>query len=306
MRAFDYTGRPASRKSLAAMSRTSKTATRRRDPAPGWWNRPADPDEGRPGHARPADRRETPPSGAGGMRGPTDGLALGALTTLAEIERHPADPPALPGWPRRPAWRPRRSFGTWRRLAAICSNVPAAGTSAIRTCNAGSRGAPLPSPRWREPASRHLRQRAPASPSHPSDLASALLALDAAVRLRGPAGERTPLDDLYTLPTEEHRTETGSAGDELLSPCACPAARARSTYLRRWTARSGRSPWSASRRGRCSTAGRVAVARVILGGVATVPWRVRSWRCRALLRPAPVRLTPWDRRDAAEHDPGVR
>ena len=53
---------------------------------------------------------------------------------------------------------------------------------------------------------------------HPSDAASALMALGAKVRLRGSAGERTlSVEELFAEPTEERRTETVIRPDELFS-----------------------------------------------------------------------------------------
>jgi len=49
---------------------------------------------------------------------------------------------------------------------------------------------------------------------HPSDPATALLALDASVRLRGASGERElPLADFFVPPTDARRQETVITGD---------------------------------------------------------------------------------------------
>jgi xanthine dehydrogenase YagS FAD-binding subunit len=119
---------------------------------------------------------------------------------------------------------------------------------------------------------------------HPSDLASALLALDADVRLRGPGGERSlALDDFFTLPTDDHRRETDIAPDELLVSVHIPKAKhttpqhtTRSRYLKAMD----RKVWAFALVGvaaRLDLEGStVTNARLVLSGVAPVPWRLRE------------------------------
>lgn len=114
---------------------------------------------------------------------------------------------------------------------------------------------------------------------HPSDLAAALLALDATVRLRGPKGERTvPLTAFFALPENERRGETTIAEDELLLAVEIPAlpAGTRSTYLKAMD----RKVWAFALVGVAAVAqvsgGKVAHARLVLSGVAPIPWRVTA------------------------------
>ncbi len=118
---------------------------------------------------------------------------------------------------------------------------------------------------------------------HPSDPAVALLALGAAVRLSGPAGDRTlALDDFYVTPTRDAQRADGYhpvtvlAPDEVLVEVLIPgsAANARSAYVKLME----RGVWdfalvSVAVNLALSDAGQVAAARVALGGVAAVPWR---------------------------------
>jgi xanthine dehydrogenase YagS FAD-binding subunit len=111
---------------------------------------------------------------------------------------------------------------------------------------------------------------------HPSDLAPALLALEAEVHVRGPAGERwLPLDDLYRLPADDRRTETVLAPDELVLALRLPAppAGTRGTYLKAMD----RKTWAFALAGVAAVlrlAGRrILQARVVLSGVAPIPWR---------------------------------
>jgi xanthine dehydrogenase YagS FAD-binding subunit len=118
--------------------------------------------------------------------------------------------------------------------------------------------------------------RGPCLAVHPSDLAPALLALDAEARLRGPGGERSvALVDLFALPDEGRRTETRLGDDELIVSIRVPAPAegARSTYLKAMD----RRVWAFALVGVAVSArlerGRLADPRVVLAGVAPIPWR---------------------------------
>jgi xanthine dehydrogenase YagS FAD-binding subunit len=112
---------------------------------------------------------------------------------------------------------------------------------------------------------------------HPSDLAPALLALDAQVWLRGSSGERTmPLEALFALPETGRRTETTIAPDELLTAVVLPplAEGTHSLYLKAMD----RKVWafalvSVALR-LCIVQGKIEEARLVLGGVAPIPRRV--------------------------------
>jgi xanthine dehydrogenase YagS FAD-binding subunit len=111
---------------------------------------------------------------------------------------------------------------------------------------------------------------------HPSDLASALLALDAEVRLRGAAGERTlPIEALFAPPEEGRRRETTVEEDELLLAVElAPQDGLRSSYLKAMD----RKVWAFALVGvavalRLGAGGAIEHARVVLSGVAPTPWR---------------------------------
>jgi xanthine dehydrogenase YagS FAD-binding subunit len=114
---------------------------------------------------------------------------------------------------------------------------------------------------------------------HPSDPAAALLALDAFVRLRGASGEREmPLADFFAPPTAERRRETVIAGDELIVSIRIPplAADARSTYLKPME----RKVWAFALVGVAALIRidnrRVTHARIVVSGVAPIPWRAAA------------------------------
>lgn len=111
---------------------------------------------------------------------------------------------------------------------------------------------------------------------HPSDVAVALVALDANVRLLGPAGERTvPAQDLLRLTGEDPTSETLLAPGELVLSFDLPvtARAARSTYVK--TPAGGFALASVAVAVELG-GGRVRSARVALGGVAHKPWRAEG------------------------------
>ena len=112
---------------------------------------------------------------------------------------------------------------------------------------------------------------------HPSDTAAALVALDATFHLAGPAGERTvAAAEFFTLPTADASRENVLKDGEMLVSIALPAAgsRARGTYFKVLD----REAWThavVSAAIVLETNGGVCErARVVLGGVAPIPWRL--------------------------------
>ena len=114
---------------------------------------------------------------------------------------------------------------------------------------------------------------------HPSDLAVALVALDAVVHTRGPGGERTiPIDDFYLLPGSAPERETILQHGELIVGVEVPASRfaARSRYLKVRERASYEFALVSTAVAIELVDGTVSSARVALGGVAPKPWRARA------------------------------
>ncbi|MCU1339840.1 MAG: hypothetical protein JWO19_5421 [Bryobacterales bacterium] len=112
---------------------------------------------------------------------------------------------------------------------------------------------------------------------HPSDTAPALVALDAKFRIVGSSGERTiAAADFFQLPTDNPARENVLASDEILAEIRLPAAKnnTRGTY----TKIMDREAWThavISVAAVMEMDGQVCKsARVVLGGVAPIPWRV--------------------------------
>ncbi len=112
---------------------------------------------------------------------------------------------------------------------------------------------------------------------HPSDTAPALVALDAKFRIVGPSGERlVQAADFFVLPRDNAARENILGPEDVLASVQIPAARpgTRSTYHKildreAWT----HAVVSAAivlemDRDECRS------ARIVLGGVAPIPWRL--------------------------------
>jgi xanthine dehydrogenase YagS FAD-binding subunit len=113
---------------------------------------------------------------------------------------------------------------------------------------------------------------------HPSDLAPMLVALGARVTVVGPAGKKDiPLDKFFTLPSEGNlRRENVLKNDELITEIYVPASPffAHSTYLK-FKERDSLDFAMASVAAAVQLSGMtVKDARIVLGGVAPIPWRV--------------------------------
>ena len=152
-----------------------------------------------------------------GIEETKDGLTLGALVTLGEIERHEAIAERY-----RALWEAVRLAATpqLRNMATIGGNLlqrPRCWYYRSSLFHCWLKGGTECQARDGENQHHALFGESPCVAVHPSDAASALLALGATVRLRGSAGERTlSLEELFAEPTEERRTETVIRPDELL------------------------------------------------------------------------------------------
>jgi len=112
---------------------------------------------------------------------------------------------------------------------------------------------------------------------HPSDTAPALVALEATFRVVGAAGERmVPAADFFTLPKDDASRENVLGADEVLAAIVLPAPRAgsRSTYHKvldreAWTHAVVSAAIVLQMNDRICQS-----ARIVLGGVAPVPWRL--------------------------------
>jgi xanthine dehydrogenase YagS FAD-binding subunit len=114
---------------------------------------------------------------------------------------------------------------------------------------------------------------------HPSDTAVALVALGAAVRLAAPSGQRTvPIESFFVLPDKDLLHETVLAPGEIVTEVLVPPPRPGTSSSYKKVRERG--SWDFALAGVAVAVerreGRVAASRVVLGGVAPVPWRAKG------------------------------
>ncbi len=216
--------------------------------------------------------------------GPGDGLSLGALTTLAAVLRHEGVRRCFPVLVESllasatPQLRHAATVGGCLLQRTRCSyfrdptwacnkRQPGAGCDALRGFN-------------RNHALFGASEACIAV--HPSDLAVALLALDAAVRVQSPDGETrvVPLGDFHLLPGDTPWRETVLGPHDLVTEVELPEAfaGAASTYEKVDDHHSyGFSLVSVAAAVRFGADGQtVETVRLAAGGVAHQPWRLRG------------------------------
>lgn len=219
------------------------------------------------------------PLGFRGVREEGDAVVIGALTTLSELEAHPL---------------------IQERFPLLAQAASQAATPQLR--NVGTVGGNLLQRvrcwYYRHPqvkcwlkggeecyAEEGLNHRhaifgtSPCIAVHPSDLAPALIALDAEVRVVGPeVDDWLPLEEIYRLPDENNRERTVLGPGDILTEIRVPkpTGDSRGMFLKAME----RAAWSfalVSVAVRLNFEGdRVEEARIVLGGVAGKPWRARD------------------------------
>ena len=120
---------------------------------------------------------------------------------------------------------------------------------------------------------------------HPSDTATALVALNASVTIVGPAGTRNvPLEQFFILPSKNVFRENILKPNEIVTAILVPhpPAGARSAYLKFREKQSMDWAMAACAVTLNVSGGKVTDSRIVLGGVAPIPWRVP--KAEALLK----------------------
>src|SRR5438876_3706373 len=137
--------------------------------------------------------------------------------------------------------------------------------------------------------------------THPSDMAVALVALDAVVRVLGPNGERTiPLTSFHRLPGDEPQRDTVLEHGELITVIDLPPLSfATHSHYRKVRDRASYAFALVSVAAAIDVAdGVVRDARIAFGGVAHAPWRAA--KAEAALRGAPATEEMFSRAADAE------
>ena len=207
------------------------------------------------------------------------GLTIGALVTLTELEEHAGVRKSFPGLAEAAhsiATPQIRNLGTvggnlcqrprcwyFRLEEVIC--LKKGGTECYAAAGENKYNA--------------IIAGGPSYIVHPSDLAPMLVALGARVTVAGGTGRRMiPLDKFFTLPSDaDIRRENVLKNDEIITEIHVPASplASRSTYLK-FKERESLDFALASVAAAVQLAPdkTVQAARIVLGGVAPIPWRV--------------------------------
>ena len=207
------------------------------------------------------------------------GLTIGALVTLTELEEHPGVRRSFPGLSEAAhsiATPQIRNLGTvggnlcqrprcwyFRLEEVVC--LKKGGTECYAASGENKYNA--------------IIGGGPSYIVHPSDLAPMLLAFGARVTVSGAAGRRViPLDKFFTLPEQGNiRRENVLENDDIITEIFVPASALarRSTYLK-FKERESLDFALASVAAAVQLAPDRSVrdARIVLGGVAPIPWRV--------------------------------
>jgi xanthine dehydrogenase YagS FAD-binding subunit len=230
--------------------------------------------------ARLIDVKRVAGLGGGVVDRGADGISIGALTSLATLEQHGllrerytalSEAAALAATPQ------------LRNMATLGGNLlqrPRCWYYRDSLFHCWLKGGEICQAREGENQNHAIFQQSPCVAVHASDPATALLALDARVSLRGPDGEARvlPVAEFFTLPSEGHRQETAIRADELIQSIDLPPldGGTRTAYVKAMN----RKVWAFALVSVAAAlrveAGRIVHARLVLGGVAPVPWRVHA------------------------------
>ena len=112
---------------------------------------------------------------------------------------------------------------------------------------------------------------------NPSSLAVPLIALGAKATLVGPHGERTiPVEDLYQVPKSEKDRETTLAPGELVTKVTIPAAKGKNASYEARQKQAHDWPIVLASVNLTMDGDKVSSSRVVVYGVAPIPWRSAS------------------------------
>jgi xanthine dehydrogenase YagS FAD-binding subunit len=207
------------------------------------------------------------------------GLTIGALVSLTQLEEHPGVRRSFPGLS-----EAAHSIATpqIRNLGTVGGNLcqrPRCWYFRLEEVVCLKKGGSECYAAKGENKYNAIIAGGPSYIVHPSDLAPMLLALGARVTVSGATGKRViPLDKFFTLPSEGNiRRENVLQNDDIITEIFVPASplATRSTYLK-FKERESLDFALASVATAVQLASDRSVrdVRIVLGGVAPIPWRV--------------------------------
>ncbi|MCS7475871.1 FAD binding domain-containing protein [Umezawaea endophytica] len=209
------------------------------------------------------------------------GLRIGALERMSDVA---ADPRVRRAYPVLGQALDLSASGQLRTMASIGGNLLQRTRCGYfrdvsTPCNKRLPGSGCPAIGGENRTHAVLGASGSCAATHPSDLAVALVALDAKVRLQGREGARTvDLRDFYLLPGDtphlEHDLRPGELVTEVVVP-ALPWAR-RSTYVKIRDRRSFEFALSSAAVAVRLDGDTIVEARVAVGGMGTRPWRLTA------------------------------
>jgi xanthine dehydrogenase YagS FAD-binding subunit len=207
------------------------------------------------------------------------GLTIGALVTLAELEEHPGVRKSFPGLS-----EAAHSIATpqIRNLGTVGGNLcqrPRCWYFRLEEVVCLKKGGSECYAATGENKYNAIIAGGPSYIVHPSDLAPVLLALGARVTVTGAAGRKViPLDQFFTLPSQGNiRRENVLRNDDIITEIFVPASAlaTHSTYLKFKERESlDFALASVAAAVQLSPNRSVRDVRIVLGGVAPIPWRV--------------------------------
>jgi len=206
------------------------------------------------------------------------GLTIGALITLTELEEHQPTRKNIPG-----LVEAAHSIATpqIRNLGTVAGNLcqrPRCWYFRLEEVTCLKKGGDTCYSFSGENKYNAILGGGPSYIVHPSDLAPMLVALGAQLNVTGSQGKRViPLDKFFTLPSEGNlRRENVLKNDDIITEIFVPASplTARSTYLKFKERDSLDFAMSAVAVALQMNGKTVKDVRIVLGGVAPIPWRV--------------------------------
>lgn len=206
------------------------------------------------------------------------GLTIGALITLTELEEHQPTRRNMPG-----LVEAAHSIASpqIRNLGTVGGNLcqrPRCWYFRLEEVNCLKKGGSECYAATGENKYNAIFGGGPSFIVHPSDLAPMFVALGARLTVVGPSGKRViPIDKFFTMPSEGSiRRENVLKNDEIITEIFVPASPfgAHSTYLKFKERESLDFAMASVAVALQMKSGTVSDARIVLGGVAPIPWRV--------------------------------
>lgn len=211
--------------------------------------------------------------------GPGGGLRLGALARMSDVAAHPL---VVRGHRAVVEALESSASPQLRNMATIGGNLmqrtrcPYFRGETELPCNKRRPGSGCAAASGHARSSAVFGWSAHCSATHPSDLAVALAALDARVRVRSSRGERTvPLTDFHRLPGDTPEVDTVLSADEVITEVQVPHSPP-SRYVKVRDRASYEFALVSAAAAVEAEGDTIVRARVALGGVAAKPWRLTA------------------------------